>query len=107
MGSNWANRREVDDATVERAGVVAVDALDQARIEAGDLVIPAQAGHFDWSRAVELGAIVAGTAPGRTSPDELTLFKSLGVALEDVAVAGLVYALARERGLGQEVDFLF
>lgn len=107
MGSNWGNRREVDDAAVERASVVVVDALDQARIEAGDLLIPAQEGRFDWSRAVELGAVVAGSAPGRTDPNEISLFKSLGIALEDVAVAGLVYSLARTRGLGQEVNFLF
>jgi len=106
MGSNWHNRREVDDDTVERSAVVAVDSLEQAKIEAGDLLIPAAAGRFDFARAVELGAIVAGTAPGRSSAGEITLFKSLGVALEDVAVAGHVYALARERGLGEEVAFL-
>jgi alanine dehydrogenase len=106
MGSNWHNRREVDDATVERSAVVAVDALDQARIEAGDLIAPAQAGRFEWSRAVELGMIVAGQAPGRDEPDDITLFESLGIGLEDVAAAGLVYALAHERGLGQTLEFL-
>lgn len=106
MGSNWHNRREVDDETVERSAVVVVDALDQARIEAGDLIIPAAAGRFDWSRAVELGAVVSGSAPGRTAPDEITFFKSLGIGLEDVAVAGHVYQLARERGLGSEVALL-
>ncbi|HEV2461242.1 MAG TPA: ornithine cyclodeaminase family protein [Ktedonobacterales bacterium] len=106
MGSNWHNRREVDDATVERSAVVAVDTLDQARIEAGDLIAPAQAGRFEWSRAVELGMIVAGQAPGRDEPDDITLFESLGIGLEDVAAAGLVYALARERGLGQTLEFL-
>jgi ornithine cyclodeaminase/alanine dehydrogenase-like protein (mu-crystallin family) len=106
MGSNWYNRREVDDETVERSSVVAVDSLDQARIEAGDLLIPAAAGRFDLGRAVELGAIVAGRAPGRASADDLTLFKSLGVALEDVAVGGHVYALARRAGLGEEVTVL-
>lgn len=106
MGSNWQNRREVDDEAVERSAVVAVDSLEQARIEAGDLLIPAAAGHFDFTRAVELGAIVAGRGRGRESADAITLFKSLGVALEDVAVAGYVYALARERGLGEEITFL-
>jgi alanine dehydrogenase len=106
MGSNWHNRREVDDETVERSAVVAVDTLDQARIEAGDLIAPAQAGRFEWSRAVELGMIVAGQAPGRDEPDDITLFESLGIGLEDVAAAGLVYALARERGLGQTLEFL-
>lgn len=106
MGSNWHNRREVDDATIERSAVVVVDALDQARIEAGDLIIPAAAGRFDWSRVVELGAVVSGSTPGRHTPDEITFFKSLGIGLEDVAVAGHVYQLARERGLGSELDIL-
>lgn len=106
MGSNWHNRREVDDKTIDRSAVVAVDALDQARIEAGDLIVPAEAGRFEWNRAVELGQIVAGQAPGRDEPDDITLFKSLGIGLEDVATAGLVYALARERGLGQTLEFL-
>jgi alanine dehydrogenase len=105
-GSNWANRREVDDATVERSAVVAVDSLEQAQLEAGDLVLPAAAGRFDWARAVELGTILDGKVAGRPSPEAITLFKSVGVALEDVATAGLVYALARERGLGTELEIL-
>lgn len=105
-GSNWANRREVDDETVERSAVIAVDSLEQARLEAGDLAIPAAEGRFDWERAVQLGAIVAGQVSGRPTPEALTLFKSVGIALEDVATAGLVYQLARERGLGTELDIL-
>lgn len=106
MGSNWHNRREVDDEAVQRSAIVAVDALDQARIEAGDLLIPAAAGRFSFDHAVELGMIVAGETPGRTSDQQITLFKSLGIALEDVATAGRVYELARERGLGQELDLV-
>ncbi|MBF6592172.1 MAG: ornithine cyclodeaminase family protein, partial [Ktedonobacterales bacterium] len=106
VGSNWANRREVDDEAVERSAVVAVDALDQAQIEAGDLLIPARADRFDFARAVELGAVVAGTTPGRPAPDAITLFKSLGLGMEDVATAGLVYALATARGLGSPQVFL-
>lgn len=105
-GVNWGSRREVDDETVERSAVVAVDDRDQARLEAGDLILPASVGRFDWERAVELGAIVAGSVPGRPSAEAITLFKSVGVALEDVAVAGLVYARARERGLGSELAIL-
>lgn len=106
MGSNWGNRREVDDVTIERSAVVAVDALDQAQIEAGDLLIPAAAGRFDFARAVELGQIVVGTAPGRHTDDDITFFKSLGIGLEDVAVAGHVYALARAQGRGSALDIL-
>lgn len=106
MGSNWANRRELDDTAVERSGVVAVDAPDQARLEAGDLVIPAASGRFDMARVVPLAEIVAGRLPGRETPEQITLFKSLGIGLEDVVVAGHVYALARQHGLGEELDFL-
>lgn len=106
MGSNWHNRREIDDVAVERSAVVAVDALDQAQIEAGDLLIPAAHGRFDFARAVELGHVVAGETPGRTAPDDITLFKSLGIALEDIAVAGHVYALAQEQGRGDEINLL-
>jgi alanine dehydrogenase len=107
MGSNWATRREVDDAAIARSHIIAVDALDQAEIEAGDLLIPAAGGQLDLARVVELGTVVAGKLPGRSGDGTMiTLFKSLGIALEDVATAGLVYALARERGLGEEVAFL-
>jgi ornithine cyclodeaminase/alanine dehydrogenase len=83
-----------------------VDALDQARIEAGDLIIAERESRFDWGRAVELGHVIGGDAPGRTGAEQITLFKSLGIGLEDVATAGLVYALARERGLGEELRLL-
>ena len=106
MGSNWAHRREVDGEAVRRSAVVAVDARDQAEIEAGDLLLAAQAGDFALERAVELADIVAGSVTGRPDLAAITLFKSLGIGLEDVAVAGWVYARARERGLGQEIELL-
>ncbi len=106
MGSNWRNRREVDDDAVERSAVVAVDDLEQAQLEAGDLLIPASEGRFDFARALPLSSIVAGQSPGRASAADVTLFKSLGIALEDVAVAGFVYARAVERGLGEQMELL-
>ncbi|HEY7781012.1 MAG TPA: ornithine cyclodeaminase family protein [Ktedonobacterales bacterium] len=106
VGSNWASRRELDDEAVRRASLVAVDDPEQAKLEAGDLLIPAAAGHFDLARMVPLADIVAGKAPGRSTPEEITLFKSLGIGLEDVAVARHVYAVARQREIGQELAFL-
>lgn len=106
VGSNWANRRELDDEAVRRASVVAVDDPEQAKLEAGDLLIPAAAGQFDLARMVPLAKIVAGQARGRSTPEEITLFKSLGIGLEDVAVARHTVEMARQRGLGQELDFL-
>ncbi|HEX5439635.1 MAG TPA: ornithine cyclodeaminase family protein [Ktedonobacterales bacterium] len=106
MGSNWAHRREVDSEAVRRSDVVAVDARDQAEIEAGDLLLAERSGDFAMERAVELSQIVAGIVAGRPRAEAITLFKSLGIGLEDVAVAGWVYAQARERGLGQEIELL-
>jgi alanine dehydrogenase len=106
IGSNWANRREIDLPTLQRSDLIVTDALDQARMEAGDLIIPADKGHFDWSRVSELADVVVGRAPRRQSVDEITLYKGLGIALEDIATAGLVYRLARERGVGEEINLL-
>lgn len=100
-GSNWHHRREVDDVTIQRATVIVADSVEQAHKEAGDLIIPAATGKLEWPRVGELADVVAGRAPGRTDNEAITLFKSLGVGLEDLAVAARVVALARERGLGE------
>lgn len=109
MGSNWGHRREVDTETVLRSDLIAVDDLQQAQIEAGDLLIPEHEGRFSLveaaseGRLVELGRIVAGSVAGRPSAEAITLFKSLGIGAEDVATAAFVYQQARERGLGEEI----
>lgn len=99
-GGNWAHRREVDGETIRRATAIFVDSLEQAQIESGDLIIPANEGGLDWGCVQELGALVAGRAQGRVSASDVTLFKSNGVALEDVAVGGWVYEQARSKGIG-------
>ena len=112
MGSNWGHRREVDTETVVRSALIAVDDEQQAKIEAGDLLIPEQEGRFSMveaaseGRLVELGQIVAGKVPGRPSPDAITLFKSLGIGAEDVVTAAYIYQQARERGMGQELELV-
>jgi ornithine cyclodeaminase/alanine dehydrogenase len=99
VGSNRAGRRELDEAVVLRADRIVVDSLEQARAEAGDLLgVP---GALD--RAVELAAVVAGRQEGRRGAGEVTLFKSLGIGLEDLAAASLVYDLARAAGAGRPV----
>jgi alanine dehydrogenase len=101
IGSNWANRRELDSEAVSRAQRIAVDDLEQAKIESGDLIGAVEDEVMDWAGVVELGAIVAGTTPGRASADEVTLFESQGIALEDVAAMKLAYDRAREMGVGE------
>ncbi len=105
MGSNWANRREVDERTITRSDVLVIDSKEQGMLEAGDLLVPIQQGLLSWDRVHELYEVVAGTV-GRQKPEEITLFKSLGLALEDIAVAKHVYERARALGVGEELAFL-
>ena len=93
---------EVDPAIVARADVVCVESRDSAfaPLPAG---APELAG-FDPQHTVELGELVAGTRAGRTSPGQITLYKSVGIAIQDLAAAALVLAAARERGVGFEIE---
>lgn len=102
-GANSAPRRELDAEAVRRCQIIAVDALDQAKIECGDLIAPAGAGDPVWERVVELGAIVAGKIPGRTGDDQITLFESQGIAMEDVVTMELLYRRAKASGVGREI----
>lgn len=104
-GNNRPHHREVDAATVRRAGLIATDSLPQARIECGDLIMAVTDGALQWDRVVELGDIIAGRARGRQHTDEITLFESQGIAIEDVAVAREVYDRAVEAGRGRTVPF--
>src|SRR5712691_5589118 len=95
---------EVDAETLSHARLV-VDQREAALIEAGDLLQALEqgmiAGPESWT---ELGALVTGSQPGRQTEDEVTFFKSVGIAVQDVAVAALVYRRARELGVGIEVE---
>ena len=103
-GNHWL-RREIDEAAVLRSELIVVDDLEQAKMECGDLMWLEARGTFRWDMAHELRDVVAGRVPGRPSADGVTLFESLGVALEDIAAAELVYRKAREQGIGQELPF--
>lgn len=102
-GSNSLLRREIDDETVRRSGVIVVDDREQARVECGDLFGPVQRGTLSWEAVRELGEVVAGRSPGRRDDSEITLFASQGLAVEDVAVGLHVYRRAQEQGAGVEI----
>jgi alanine dehydrogenase len=103
MGANRIQSRELDNAVLERAAFVCCDSKEQARIEAGDLAEPVERGVLDWLEVHELSEVVSGETTGRGQDEDIVLFKSLGVAIEDVAVAKVVYDRARERGAGTEL----
>ena len=104
-GANHWMRRELDDEAVSRSSVIVVDDVEQAKIECGDLIYPVERGLVRWERVQSLSELIAGRAPGRASEEEITLFESQGIALEDIAVGMRVYQLAKEKSAGKELPF--
>jgi len=105
VGSNFLGKAELDSAAVRRCATVVVDSKEQARIEAGDFQQPLEDGSLHWAEVRELGQVIVGRFPGRKHPEDVTLFKSLGIGLEDVAVAARVYSRALEAGIGTKIDW--
>src|SRR6266540_820105 len=102
VGACLPNVRELSTDAVAAATVFA-DSRESALAEAGDLVIPIKAGDLGPDHVVaEIGEVLLGRHPGRTRPDEITLFKSLGLAIEDVMAGGWIESQARSRGLGTQ-----
>jgi len=104
IGSHTPNARELDSAIVARSKFIA-DAAEACLKEAGDLMIPIKEGVIDASHIhADLGEIVLDKKPGRVGDKEITLFKSNGLAIQDVAAAKLVYDRAKAAGLGTEIS---
>jgi ornithine cyclodeaminase/alanine dehydrogenase-like protein (mu-crystallin family) len=103
-GGNMLLRREIDEDVVIRANRLIVDSIEQTKLESGEFLSVIETGRRHWEDFVELRHVVAGLKPGRMNPADITLFKSGGIALEDVAVGKLVYERALERGVGRQLD---
>jgi len=104
VGAYTPTTRELDSDLVARARLYA-DRRESLLSEAGEFLIPRQEGRFGDEHVVgEIGEVLTGEAPGRTSSDEVTLFKSLGIAIEDLASAHRIYQICKERGLGTWVE---
>lgn len=105
IGSNALNRAELDPVAIRRADTIVADSVEQSRIEAGDFVAALEQGILSWERVWELSDVVVGRQTGRDSAESITLFKSLGLAIEDLAVAARVLDRARAVGLGISLPF--
>jgi len=103
MGANWPQKRELDSAAVGRADKIVVDSIEQSKMEAGDLVQAFGEESSRWSKVQELSEIVVGKEQGRTNPNQITLFKSNGIATWDLAAAVRVYEMAVAQGIGQSI----
>ena len=103
VGACRPTQREMEGALVKRADLY-VDSRQGALAEAGDVVLAISEGVIDAGHIrAELGEVVSHAVPGRTGPDRVTIFKSLGMAVEDVAAAQLAFSKARSAGLGQAI----
>ena len=102
-GSNHPQRRELPGEILERASLVAVDSFEQAKLEAGDLLLGLGAEFEKNPKVVELSQLVANPAAGRVESGQITIFKSVGLGVQDIAAAGFVYEEALKKGMGSKI----
>ncbi len=102
-GSNSLIRQELSEAAIRRCTLVTVDAVPTALTEAGDLLPLLEKGRLHSRQLVELGEVIVGRHPGRASVEQMTLFESQGMAIQDLAVAVRLLAAAKASGLGRQI----
>jgi ornithine cyclodeaminase/alanine dehydrogenase-like protein (mu-crystallin family) len=105
VGSNFLGKAELDVTAIRRCADVVVDSKDQARMEAGDFQQAIEDGALHWQDIRELGQVIVGRYAVRKHQPDVTLFKSLGIAIEDVVVAGRLYQKATAEGAGRMIDW--
>jgi ornithine cyclodeaminase len=106
VGAYTPEMQELDEYIVKRADKVFVESKEAVLSEAGDFIIPMKNGAIDSSRINgELGEVILGKIPGRQSEKEITLFKTVGIAVQDVVTAHKIYKKALEQGVGRQIEF--
>jgi ornithine cyclodeaminase/alanine dehydrogenase-like protein (mu-crystallin family) len=103
VGTARRDQREIDPEVFRRAAITVVDTREGVFGEAGDAVAAVAAQAARPEQVHELSELAIGKVPGRTGADQITLFKSVGTGIQDIAIAATIYANARERGLGTEI----
>ena len=99
-GSNFLAKAEADAEVFRRAAVVTVDSKDQAKLEAGDFVAALNSGALHWADVCDYPKLHVGKYPGRESPQDVTVFKSLGLGVQDIALAVRIVELAKQQASG-------
>ena len=106
MGSNWAHKRELDVVAIRRADNWVCDSVDACRDEAGDFLLAKDEGYFRWDDAVSLGDVIAGNAIGRNNTDSIVIYKTVGLAVQDVALGTkFLERAAANPGIGTSLPF--
>ncbi len=104
-GSNFIFKSEIDRDVVRRASFVCVDSREELGLEAGDLMPSLETGMIFPESVYELGQVIAGHVPGRHGPEDITIFASQGLALEDLAASRIIYDRAIEQDVGRDIEF--
>ena len=102
-GSNSLIRRELDEAAIRRCDYITVDARGTARNECGDLLPAVEKGLLHWETLTEIGDVISGRAPGRTSREQITLYESHGMGIQDLYVAERLVQMSRACGVGVDL----
>ena len=102
-GSNALSRREIDAKTLARCALITVDARGTARNECGDLIAAVETGRLSWDTLPEIGEVIAGRVPGRANKDDITLYESHGMGIQDIYTAAKLVEHARSRKVGTEL----
>lgn len=102
-GSNALSRAEIDAKTVQRTKLIAVDSRGTARNECGDLIAAVETGKLSWDTLPEIGEVLSGRASGRQHKDDITLYESHGMGIQDIYTAAKLVELARSRKVGTEL----
>lgn len=100
IGSNWRQKAEIDVTTLRRASRVVCDSVECCEHEAGDFNEAIEAGYFSWNSAIDLSSVLIAPSAGRHDAEEIMVFKSVGMAIEDVAVGGKLIELAKQQNVG-------
>lgn len=103
VGANRLTAQEIESDVLARAALVVVDDKEQAQAESAELRFAVERRQFSWARLETLNDVVRGRVAGHSETEAITVFKSLGVAVEDIAVAALVYEKAKAQGVGREL----
>ena len=105
IGAHAPEARELDSVIIKRASLLTAGLKEACLAEAGDYIIPINEGVIRENDIISIGEIINGNISGRTSDSEITVFKSVGISAQDVAVGKLVYDRALKDGIGQDIDF--
>jgi len=105
IGAHAPAARELDSILIKRASLLAAGLKEACLAEAGDYIIPISEGVIKKDDIISIGNIITGKKKGRTSDSDITVFKSVGISAQDVAVAKLVYDRALDEGIGKDIKF--